>query len=309
MKLLLYICSVALLSFWITSCSSSSEPGKGKDTTTHVDSNYLDQIRLVVHHLPALRQPEGYAVWFKLIGQNSWQRVKTINTPFYRGDDSTSILYSTTLAPKIDSLSEVLLTLEKDTSVATAPGLELYHGFFVGDSAFKIATLNANPLGDFSQLNSSIVFTTQSSDTTAYIKELYLADYESGKIQSSLSALPTPPSGWKFGIWSIDSVNFPVQTVYYGQFTSPFGHDSDSSNDAQAFPGGFTNAPMNQPHGSIIVTLEPDWYGNDVKFKGPSPFTLLRFDRTRFLLRDHNYPMFNVSETSTFGGYIYVKHK
>lgn len=261
-----------------------------------------------MHHLPLLRQSEGYVVWLKFENDPSWHKINQISV-FLRGDDSTSILYTTELAPKIDSLSEVLLTLEKDTAVATDPGLILYHGYFSGDSAYKVAMFNPMPLGDFSQLNSSLVFTTHSKDTTAYIKECYLADYESGKIQSSLSALPGAPAGWKFGIWAIDSVNFPIQKVYYGQFTSPVGHDSDSSNDAEAFPGGFTNAPMNQPHGSIIVTLEPDWYGNDVKLKGPSPFTLLRFDRTRFLVRDHNFPMLNVSETSTFGGYIYVQHR
>jgi hypothetical protein len=308
MKFFLFIGSVIILSYWLTSCSSSSAPTQAKDTTVHHDSLHINEIRILAHHLRPLRKPEGYIVWLKFIDDPNWHRVDPISF-FFRGDDTTSILYHADLAPRIDSLSEVLVTLEKDTSNVSGPTLQLWHGFFSGDSSYKFAPLDPTPLGNFSTLNSSLVFTTRSSDTSAYVKEFYLAAYDGAKFSSSLSTLPLPSSGWKYAIWAIDSVNFPLQFIYYGQFLTPTGHDSDSSRDAQAYPGGFNNAPMNQPHGSIILTLEPDWYGNEVRLKGPSPFSLLRFDRNRFLIRDHNYPMTNVSSSAIPGGYITVKHK
>ena len=304
MKFLLYLCAAILLSFWIAGCSSSNEPAQKVDTKKDTIPTY--ELRIIAHHLRPLRNPEGYVLWLKYDGDDNWYRVKE-RSYYFRPDDSTSVLYDTTYASRSNELSEALVSIEKDTAQITTPSLQLWHGFFSGDSALKTASLDPSPLGNFAALDGSLVFTTQSADTTAFVKEFYLAKSDSSKYSTSLQSLPVPASGWKYAIWAVDSNFTPPQYIYYGQFVLPTGHDSDSSKDALAFPGGFNNAPMNIGSGSIIVTLEPDWYGNAVRFKGPSPFSLLVFDRTRFLLRNHNYPMTNVSDITVPGGYILMK--
>jgi hypothetical protein len=66
--------------------------------------------------------------------------------------------------------------------------------------------------------------------------------------------------------------------------------------DFYPYPGGAKVQSMNVPSGNIVVTLEPEFYGDSLRFNGSSPFWLLKFDRIGNLVRNKPYEMTNVSE-------------
>jgi hypothetical protein len=178
---------------------------------------------------------------------------------------------------------------------------------FSSDSSKKriIANFDSkNILGDSSSLQGGLVFTSTSSDTLAYKHEFYLMSYRSSSYNPSILSLPIPPSGWKYGLWAVDSNFTPHQSFLYGLFSSPIGHDNDSINDFFPYPGGSKPQRMDMPSGSIIVTLEPEFYGDQLKFIGCSPFTLLRFDRMKYTQKNVNYPMRNMASEGIPGGWI-----
>ncbi len=267
-----------------------------KETTTEpASSTYNADISLTTSHLRPPRIGESYVLWLRSGIDSPWVNTSIIKVTYISVADTSAFLFHN-LTSRIDSISDAMITIE-NTPTATTPGLVLMSGKLSGDSTIKTSNLSASPLGDFSGLGGSLVFTTQLSDTTAYKHEFYLSSYDGATFRSSLSQLPLAPTGWKYGLWAVDSNFTPDQLIFYGLFSDSVGHDSDSANDNLPFPGGDKLQPMNIPTGSIIVSLEPDFYGNDVKLKGPSPFPLLSFQRSKYIQRNVNYPMTNVSGT------------
>ena len=235
-------------------------------------------------------------LWLRNGIDSPWVNTAIIKVAFISAADTSAFLIHYTFTSRIDSISDAMVTIE-NVPTPVMPGLVLMTGKLSGDSLKKTSNLSASALGDFSGIGGSLVFTTQSSDTTAYRHEFYLCSYNGTNFVSSLSQLPLAPSGWKYGLWAVDSNFTPDQLIFYGLFSDSIGHDSDSANDNLFFPGGDKLQPMNIATGSIIVTLEPDFYGNDVKLKGPSPFPLLSFKRSKYIQRNKNYPMTGVAAT------------
>ncbi|MBS1902288.1 MAG: hypothetical protein JSS75_01125 [Bacteroidetes bacterium] len=274
-------------------CGKSSDSTSSNGTTG--GQKHGQGVFLNATHLHAPRSGEHYVLWFKYNGDTGWRSVDTISFSYYLlGDQmtNTSILDS---SRTLGDLSEAVISLER--TIGTEPTTIVLRGTFSGTDTMR-ASLDASAIGDFSGMAANLVFTSTLPDPTAYTKEFYLTSYDGAKYLPSLSALPALTSPWKYGLWAVDSNYSPDQLIYYGMFTQASGHDSYPVGDNLAFPGGDGRHAMNVPTGSIIVTLEPDLYGNDVGKLGPTQMTLLRFDRTRKIVRDSNFVMSNVSATT-----------
>ncbi len=265
-------------------------------TTEPVSSLYDGDISITTSHLRPPRLGEQYVLWLRNGIDSPWVNTTLIKVAYISPADTSAFLFHHTFTTGIINISDAMITIENNPT-PIVPGLVLMSGQLSGDDSKKTSNLSATPLGDFSELNGSVVYTTQSSDTTAYKHEFYLSSYNGSTFVPSLSRLPFAPSGWKYGVWAVDSNFTPDQLIFYGLFSDSLGHDSDSTNDHLLFPGGDKLQPMDVSTGSIIVTLEPDFYGNNVKLKGPSPFPLLSLKRSKYIQRNINYPMTRVTAT------------
>jgi hypothetical protein len=254
-----------------------------------------------------LRNNEYYVLWMKILPDTSWKMISPLKLSYFSSSDTATFYGKFSIVGPLDNVQNVLITLEQ-TSNPSVTGLPLVQSsFFLTDTSKKksVATFDSKHfLGDFSALQGGLVFTSLSTDSLAYRHEFYLMNYRSPSNKPSLLSLPLPPSGWKYGLWAVDSNFTPHQNFFYGLFSTPAGHDSDSANDSFPFPGGSKPQRMDMSSGSIIVTLEPEFYANQLKYKGCSPFTLLRFDRTLYTRKNKNYPMVNVASSGLPGGWI-----
>jgi len=206
----------------------------------------------------------------------------------------------------LDSFVAARVTIESSNGTPGVPLVETHTIQLAADGKSLTASFDSkNILGSFSSLQGSIVFTSPLADTLAYTHEFYLMNYKDKT--PALQSLPLPSTGWKYGLWVEDSAFTPHEYFFYGLFSSPFGHDSDSANDRYGFPGGWKPQQMNVGNGSIFVTLEPLFYGDSLKYKGPSAFTLLRFDRLRFINKNQNYPMINIAAYNIPNGTLVLR--
>jgi len=257
--------------------------------------------------MQSMRAGEFLALWVKVAPDTAWQFVSLMTFVYRYPNDSVVLDGKFSCSKPIDSLKDVLLTLER-TDKPQSPGLLVaQNGVFLFDSTktHLSTSLSAKPvLGDFSSLRGSLIFTSPLPDTTAYTHELYLMNFQGSQQIPSLLSLNILPAGWKYGLWAVDTNFTPHQSFFYGLFSNPEGHDSDSTNDHYPYPGGWKPQRMDIKGGSIIVTIEPEFYGDLLKFKDPSPFVLLEFKRIRNIARDNIYPMKNVSSTAIPSGTI-----
>jgi hypothetical protein len=256
------------------------------------------------------RAGEHYFLWIKTVHDTSWQEIAQVDT--FKFNDTTYISKEFSSDIAIDSITAVQVTLQPSNVSVPILDFPVLEGHsFSYDSAHKTTVsplISKKTLGDFSAMQGGLVFTSTKPDSLAYTHEFYLMNYTASLQTPSLLSLPVPPNGWKYGLWAIDSAFTPHEFFFYGLFTNPSGHDSDSTNDYYPFPGGWKPQQMNFGNGSIIVTLEPLLYGDSLKYKGPSPFTLLNFNRILFIEKNRNYPMTNISAQGVPNGYILFRH-
>jgi len=222
--------------------------------------------------------------------------------------DSTVVVGKFLLNISPDSITDALVTLQPPNHpnlIMDYPILEAHNFIYDAPTKTTISSfVSKNILGDYSALQGGLVFTSKMTDSLAYTHEFYLMNYTDSSQTASLISLNPPPKGWNYALWAIDSAFTPHQNFLYGLFSSGSGHDSDSVNDYYPFPGGWKQQQMNIGSGSIIVTLEPQFYGDSLKFKSPSPFTLLSFNRIHLIEKNKNYPMVNVSAQGIPNGEI-----
>lgn len=301
MKKFSYIAIVLIAFGQVLGCSSSSDSGSNPHDSSNTSGRLA--VRLIGHRLRSARTGESYVLWFKYIGDTSWYKASTVTVGYIDLSDNVTNFFYLNSAHSLSQYSEALVSLER--TVGATPTLPLMHGTFTVSDTAK-AVLSASAIGDFSSLTSDLVFTSASTDPTAYTKEFYLTSFDGSKYKPSLSALPALAAPWKYGLWAVDSNYSPDELIFYGLFTTASGRDSYQVGDNLPFPGGDGRHPMNEGTGSIIVTLEPDLYGNNVGTLGPTAYTLLRFDRRRYIVRDSNYHMTNVAASGIPTGRIEV---
>ncbi len=303
MKLLLIILCIFFL-FAAQSCQKDN-PVTAKPPIAIDSSTVNYQVTALGIH--ALRANEFYVLWLKIAPDTNWKMIAPLAIIYTDSKDSATMVGKFTFTKSLDSLQDALITLEQ-TANPMFPGMQLaVAGTHFLDTTKKYLTiaLDSKPvLGDFSSLQGGLVFTSTSSDSLAYNHEFYLMNLQGVNKTPSIQSLPLPPQGWEYGLWATDNNFTPHENFFYGLFSTPIGHDSDSTNDFYPFPGGWKPQQMNLPTGNIIVTLEPLFYGDQLKYKGASPFTLLQFNRIRFIDKDKNYPMTNVSGRGIPSGVI-----
>ncbi len=295
-----------MIFFAVEGCKKD-DPVSTADTTKKPlpDSNtiYFVINELGLHNL---RAGEHYQLWLKIAPDTSWKSIMTLVISYTSQADSAVMVGSIQSNKSIDSIMGALISIENSNS-SLSPSFPLLEAkqFISDHKKLRIASLNHDStIGDYSDLQGSLVFTSRHSDSLAYTHEFYLMNLEGGGQTPTLKPLKIPIQGWKYGLWAEDTNFTPHQYFFYGLFTDAKGHDSDSINDFYPFPGGWKSQRMNVAGGSIIITLEPQMYGDQLKFKGPSPFTLLNFDRMRFIEKDKNYPMINLSNHGLPSGTI-----
>jgi hypothetical protein len=239
-----------------------------------------------------LRSDEYYSFWVKEKGDSLFRFVSD-SLLYHLPSGNDFVYYKYIQVESIDSVSEVLLTIERTRS-PSSPGLAVLSGSVIhkSDSVYSVMS-SETLLGYFTPLGGKLMFTSTSSDTDAYKKEFYIMDSNGS---ASLTNLPAPTPGWIYALWMIDQNFYPPQQFFYGTFKGASGHDSDSLHDFYPYPGGAKVQSMNVPSGNIVVTLEPEFYGDSLRFNGSSPFWLLKFDRIGNLVRNKPYEMTNVSE-------------
>ncbi|MEI8134128.1 MAG: hypothetical protein WCH46_03490 [bacterium] len=280
--------------FLLTSCK------KDQPTDPNKDSDKIGlRFTLTASGLRYLRIGEHYVLWAKARSDTSWTRISQLDTlGFNSQNEAVAVgLFDSKLS--LDSITDALLTIQPPNSSTPSfdfPIAEAHH--FIYDSAVLRSTASLTSvalLGDYTATQGNVVYTSTRSDSLAYTHEFYLMNYSVGSQTQSVVSLPLPPKGWQYGLWVQDSNFVPHQKFFYGLFSKAIGHDSDSTNDAYSFPGGWKAPNLASASGSIIVTLEPNFYGDSLKFNSPSPFTILSLNRTKFLEKNKSYRMENVA--------------
>ena len=251
------------------------------------------ELKFVAKQFLPLRSGEYYSLWVRERPTLVWTRVSDSNLFSYQYRDS-NIFFFRFADSTIDSLADLLLTIEKIKNPAS-PGITVLQSLITHTHDTAYAYFTAPVLPDADKISGAVTFTSRSLDTTAYTREFYLLKLFGSLAEQSLQNLPSPPQGFRYGVWAYDTDFFPPQQFLYGTFTSATGNDDDTTGDEYAFPGGAKKAPLNTTGGLIIVTLEPTLWGSDLKTKGPSPYRLLEFVRTKNIIRDSAYQMNNIA--------------
>lgn len=259
--------------------------------------------RIVARNIIPLRAGEYYSLWVKESPDSTYRFISDSVLHIYYPFDSSQYYGKFNAQYSIDSLKEVLLTIER-TKKPTIPGLVVLRGtverqFNSSLGKDSIYSVLGNTSFD-SMLNTSgmLTFTSKSPDPDAYTKEFYFLRFAGPAFVPSIESLPLPPTGWNYATWVYDNDFFPAHQFLYGLFNTARGHDSDSANDAYEFPGGAKPQPQDVGTGLIMVTLEPQFYGDSLRYAGPSPFRILQFERRRFIVPDQPYTLDNAARYS-----------
>lgn len=278
------------MALFVVGCSEDPPDEPKPDPETQV------AYRIVGHNIYPLRAGEYYSLWVKEAPDSSFRFIQDSILHVYYPFDSSQYFGKFDVKYSIDSLREVLLTIER-TKTPITPGLVVLHGVvereyndvMKGDSIYSVLK---NASFD-SMLNTSgmLTFASPSSDSLAYTKEFYFMRPAGPAYAPSIQSLPYPPTGWRYATWVYDTDFFPPHQFFYGYFDTSLGHDSDSANDSYAFPGGAKSQPQNVASGLIMATLEPMFYGDSIRLVGPSPFRILQYERSRFIVPDNAYQM------------------
>ncbi len=264
---LLSVCLFSILVGCGTSTPTQTPPTSGTGVINYVIS---------AQDLRAPRPNETYILWLRPTGSTSLIKVMELVVDKYKlhGPDSLGFSGSTSLTDSLLRYDEALISLEPDTTV-TVPGSILMRGVAISPGIFDLDPAAEGAVADLRFVTGLATFATKSPDSSRVHHEFYLADLSQPVPTSSLSNLPNLGANWHYAVWVTDSVFSPAHLFYYGAFLHPTGHDSDSTNDSFAFPGGYEPPTLDRSYGKIEVTVEPDFHLADVKRRGPSPFPIL----------------------------------
>jgi hypothetical protein len=268
-----FLSVVVLLLLLLVGCRHDTPVQTTPPPTTHTG-----EITYTVYaqDLRAPRANETYLLWIRPTGTTDLIKLAELVVDKYKlhGPDSLVLTGKTNLKDSLLPYDEALISLEPDTSV-TKPGSVLMLGAANGAGIFDMDPATEGAVADLRFTTASATFGTRSADTTRSHHEFYLADLSGSTPISTLANLPNIGFGWHYAIWVTDSFYSPLHLFYYGAFLHPNGHDSDSTNDSFAFPGGFEPPSLDNTHAKIEITVEPDFHLANVKALGPSPFPIL----------------------------------
>lgn len=235
-------------------------------------------------------------MWGLYKNDTAWTRLTRLTiTTLYSGD-SARITGRIKYYKPIDDLQKVMISLEMVDSPAT-PTAQLIAGTFFQDSA-RMRCEDVDGVGEFAPIDASLIFASNSSDTSRYRREFYFARRENGELKPSINVLPTPNGGWKYAIWMLDSNYYPQHRFFYGFLESPELPDTRNTKDSYPLPGGFEGPQLNRLGAQIRVTLEPPTFQDQLRTVGPSPYAVLFAKLPKQIQRDQTLPMINIDSSA-----------
>lgn len=229
---------IAFLASILSSCAGNEEPPAPAQPVLH----------LTVHNLGSLDSSrEQYVLWLHEAG-GAWQ-----TQPLTWSSDAGSDSLETKL-PSMATFDSALLSVEPIT-VPPHPTSIIAAGA-VRNNRASLTTDHVLP--GLSDASATATFTTHATDTNRARHEFYLMRSSSGNEVTSISDLPEPPAGWKYGLWVCNTNFYPAQNFFFGSFTSDEGASSGGFASAFPFPGGYYPGTLTSESSDIVVTLEPD---------------------------------------------------
>ena len=296
--------AVVILAIYFGGCSSSSSPSSEKAINPGgLSGTYSYQLHVANFH-PLDTSSSQYVMWLRLLGDAIWYAAPLDSMKSLQ--DSLDFSGSVKLPHQPDSIVSAVVSIEPNT-IGASPSSILIAGAFYGtnDSGFLSAT-NVGGVGDYSMAQAIATFTTKSSDTNLAENEFYLMRFIDGVPEASCTNLPNPPEGWSYGLWVLDSDFYPFHQFFYGAFTNSDGPDIDPTNNDYPFPGGYNNAPLNDPSAHIEITLEPLLSVAGNKPVGPSPYVILWEPLSEFISFDDTLALQNVWRSGGPQGILHV---
>ncbi len=250
---------------------------------------------ITFHNFPPNRPGEVYALWVEIPKSAAPQPVNplhglvisklvstfTMNDTGIVGFDTTG--FSKRLGVNFSTMIRAEVSVEQIGNIGSAPAADYLVGNISGTYTVGTATLTGDdPLAFGSSLSSvSGIATLASSNRSAsnYIGEVYLMNFASDSTTSAgLTNLASLPSGWQYGVWTIDSATTPPLKTFLGYVISPDSKDTKSLRDNYNYPGGLTldslqNAPWNLVNGisAVLLSLEPGFSSSDPAIPFPAP--------------------------------------
>ena len=246
-----------------------------------------------------------YVLWLSMLGDSSTLVFIPLINSAYSND---SLVFSgiVKLPHNSDSILSTYITVEPLNSLQL-PAAPLMSGQFHSDSGYSfLSTANDGDIGGYANTAGSVIFTTKSTDTNRSKSEFYLMKLVNGVPISSVSNLPTTPTGWSYGLWVLDSSFYPLHKFFYGSFTNANGPGSDSSKAEFPFPGGYNPAPLNDPGAILELTLEPDFSVAKNNPAGPSPIVILWLQLREFIYLNQTIEFKNVWNMNAPSGVLRI---
>jgi hypothetical protein len=283
-------------------CSDSIPPVTPPPVTTVVPTYHY---QFLAEHIHFLGDSGKYIAWFRYLGDSTYAQHVALLAFFYGPPDSMKFEQDVKLAKSIDSLSEILVSLEPDTAV-TSPSAPLMKGGWQSGSAF----LSTVPLfGDLTTSSATVTFATRSADTSRAQHEFYLMNLNGSDPVPSTINLPIAPASWHYSLWVTDSNYEPKHIFYYGSFRNPAGPDSDTSAGEYPYPGGYQPPLLSDPGAEILLSLTPDWRLAHGRPQALVPLNVLQLRLKRFLHYREAIPMTNVANSGLPHGFFLLKKK
>jgi hypothetical protein len=272
-------------------CTNDPAPPDNKEPVVKGSVSYT----MYAHNFRNVRAGESVHVWAIYKGDVEWTRMFKLNMPRLYGADSSRLAGRYKFTREIDDLEKIMVSIETVDS-PTVPSAKLIAGAFINDAAI-LRPEDGEGVGDYAGIEASVIFTSQSTDPTRYLKEFYFAKRVGTDLKPSINALPTPPDGWKYAIWFSDSNFYPQHKFFYGYLESPGLPDSRNSKDTYPLPGGYEGPQLDRLGGHLMVTLEPPTLQSTLKQAGPSPYTIMSGDLPKKIIPNQTMPMVNVDST------------
>lgn len=263
-------------------------------------------LRLEAQNLRRPRIQERYILWGLHSGDSHWTRLSRLPiSSIFRGD-STIINLSLKLERSLDNVTDFGVSIELVDSPAV-PGPFLMRGARIDSTKADLGQSELQGLDALDEASGSLVFQTRSSDTLRYLREFYFATQTGSDLKPSISGLPALPTGWKYGIWVIDSNYFPHHRFFYGFLQDATGPDSRSGKDSYPLPGGFEGPQLSRPAGSIRVTVEPPTLAGQIPSAGPAPYAIWYARLPKTITRGQTLELQNISRVSFPTGRLYIR--
>ncbi len=290
-----YGCAVALiLTVSFGGCSSTSAPTVAKP-----------QYQLHIANLRPLEAANGaYVLWIRLIGDSAWYAIPLGASS--RSGDSLDFSGTYNLSQPIDSIASAYVSIEPSSIPAKPTSMLMTGTFNARSGSALLSATNPGGVGNYALAQTTVTFTTKSSDTNLAKYEFYLMRFIHGIPEASSANMPIAPMGWSYGLWVLDSNFYPIHQFFYGAFTNPDSACAAPTNADYSLPGGYNPAPLNDAGAKLEVTLEPSFGVASNKASGPSPLIILWGQLSEFIGLGDTLALQNVWSSSAPSGILTI---